>query len=89
MIYLWFSKYLIEILGWIATILVLAAFYLNTRKIVSSTSVMFLGMNFISGLLMAVNSAVHHAYPSMTANIIWMIIAMTIFLNPKNQISHD
>jgi 4-hydroxybenzoate polyprenyltransferase len=83
------ENYIIEIMGWIATILILVAFYMNTRKIIPPNSVLFLGMNFISGLLMAVNSAYHHAYPSMTANTIWLLIAATSFFKNKNEISHD
>jgi hypothetical protein len=69
----------IEVLGWIAMILVLTAFFLNTRKIVAANPALFLGMNFLSGLFMAINTALHHAYPSMVANIIWLLIAASGF----------
>lgn len=73
----------IEILGWIAMILVLFAFYLNTRQIISSNSYLFLVMNTLSGLFMAINSGYHHAYPSMSANLIWLIIASVSLLKIK------
>jgi len=61
---------IIEIMGWVATILVLVAFYLNTRQIISTNSPVFLLMNMASELFMAINSGYHEAYPSMTANLI-------------------
>jgi len=73
----------IELLGWLAMVLVLTAFFLNTRKLVSANSPLFLGMNFLSGLFMAINTAFHHAYPSMVANILWLLIASFSFLKNK------
>jgi uncharacterized protein with PQ loop repeat len=73
-------KITIEILGWIATCLVIMAFYLNTRNIIASDSKVFLFMNFASGLLMSINSGYHQAYPSMIANICWLTIALNIVL---------
>jgi len=59
--------------------LVLLAFYFNTRKVFPPDSILLLSMNIGSGLFMAVNTAYHHAYPSMCANTIWMLIALTGF----------
>ena len=71
------EKLTIEILGWTATVLVILAFYLNTRKMISSSSYRFLLMNIMSGLFMAINSGYHEASPSMVANLIWLLIALT------------
>ncbi|HEX9825034.1 MAG TPA: hypothetical protein VGA80_00415 [Flavobacteriaceae bacterium] len=73
----------IEILEWIAMVLVLFAFYLNTRQIISSSSNLFLAMNILSGLFMAINSGYHNAYPSMAANLIWLTIAAASLLKIK------
>lgn len=73
-------KITIEVLGWTATCVVILAFYLNTRHIIASDSKIFLLMNFISGLLMSINSGYHQAYPSMIANIVWLTIALSIVL---------
>jgi uncharacterized protein with PQ loop repeat len=74
---------IIEILGWIAMVLVLFAFYLNTSQIISSSSNVFLVLNILSGLFMAINSGYHSAYPSMSANLIWLIIAAVSLLKIK------
>lgn len=76
---------IIEILGWVATILVLVAFYLNTRQIISTNSSLFLLMNSTSGLCMAINSGYHQAYPSMAANLIWLLIAAVSFMNIQKE----
>ncbi|ELR72300.1 hypothetical protein C900_01715 [Fulvivirga imtechensis AK7] len=74
---------IIEIIGWVAMVLVLSAFYLNTKNIVSSNSSIFLTMNILAGLFMAINSGYHHAYPSMFANIAWLFIAVIGMVSGK------
>ncbi len=67
----------IDFIGWVATICILIAFYLNTRKIIRSDSLKFLLLNLFSGLFMALNSGYHQAYPSMITSIFWLLIAFT------------
>jgi hypothetical protein len=67
---------IIEILGWVATVTVLTAFFLNTRNKIKSDSYTFLLLNFVSGFFMAINSGYHQAYPSMIANSVWMSIVL-------------
>ena len=72
---------IIETLGWIATVVVLTAFYLNTRNMIKSDSYKFLILNFASGIFMAINSGYHQAYPSMITNIIWLSITLPGLFN--------
>jgi uncharacterized protein with PQ loop repeat len=70
-------KLFIDFIGWIATVCILIAFYLNTRKIIKSDSNKFLLLNLFSGLFMALNSGYYQAYPSMITSIFWLLIAFT------------
>ena len=67
----------IDIIGWVASVCILTAFYLDTRKIIKSDSNKFLLLNLFSGLFMSLNSGYHQAYPSMITSIFWFLIAFT------------
>jgi len=66
----------IEIIGWIGAVLIVGSYFLNINGKVKSSSSMYLFSNLIGGIFFIVNTFVHHAFPSMIVNIIWVIIAM-------------
>ncbi|MBT3985679.1 hypothetical protein HOD38_02765 [archaeon] len=77
----------IEILGWIGAILILAAFFLLTHHDLTSRSRIYQGMNLIGAVLLAINLFFNKAYPSLVINIIWFFIAIYGFYNIyKNKI---
>lgn len=77
---------LIEIAGWIASILIVGSFALNITGKLSAKSRLYVWSNILGGLLFVVNTYYHKAYPSMLVNMIWVIIAF-IMLNKKQKMS--
>jgi len=77
-------KLLIEILGWIASVLIVGAYYFNIKGKISSSSKTYVLANLFGGIFFVINTFYHHAYPSMAVNVIWVLIAITaIFKKEK------
>jgi uncharacterized membrane protein len=71
------ERTIIDILGWIGTILFLIAYALVSAKKVESDSWLYQGMNLIAGLFLIINTIYLRAYPSAGLNIAWVGIAFT------------
>ena len=70
---------LIDILGWLGTILYLVAYALVSLKKVEGDSLVYQGINILAGILMIVNTFYWRAYPSLGLNVAWLGIgAMTL-----------
>ena len=67
---------LIEVLGWIGSIAILAAYGLNSFQKVNSDSALFQVLNLIGGVFLIINSLYHEAYPFTFINSIWVLIAL-------------
>jgi hypothetical protein len=68
-------KKLIDIIGWIGSIEVIAAYALNSNQLMSSDSIAFQLLNLTGGLFLIINTIYHRAYPSAFINVVWVIIA--------------
>lgn len=66
----------IETAGWIGAILVLSAYSLLTSRKLSGESRTYHGMNLLGAILVGINSIENSAYPSVTINIVWVIVAI-------------
>ncbi len=81
---------LIEILGWIGSLLVVIAYTMNLNKKMEADSAAYYAMNIAGSGLLIVNTAFHHAFPSMVVNIIWVLIPIVTIvkyqLNKKRQV---
>jgi phosphatidylserine synthase len=67
---------LIDILGWIGTILYLVAYALVSMKKVEGDSAVYQGMNIAAGALLVINTLYLRAYPSAGLNVAWIGIGM-------------
>ena len=67
---------IIDILGWVGTILFLVAYALVSLKKVDGDSVIYQGMNIVAGALLVINTLYLHAYPSAGLNVAWIGIGM-------------
>jgi hypothetical protein len=74
---------LIEILGWIASILIVGSYALNITGRLSAKSKTYVTANIIGGIFFVINTYYHQAYPSMLVNVIWVIIALLMILKKK------
>jgi hypothetical protein len=76
---------LIEIMGWIASVLIVGSYALNITGKLPSSSKIYVLANIIGGILFVVNTYYHQAYPSMFVNVVWVIIA--IYMISKKRVN--
>lgn len=68
---------LIDVLGWIGSIEVIAAYGLNRYQKIKSDSVLFQVLNLTGGVFLIINTVYYGAYPSTFINVVWVLIALT------------
>ena len=68
---------LADILGWVGSVEILAAFGLNSFQKVKSDSVTFQLLNLSGATFLIINSIVHQAYPFTFINSVWAVISLT------------
>lgn len=74
----------LESIGWLGAALVVAAYGFVSYGLVDGRSKAYQALNILGSLLLAVNTAWHHAWPSAAVNVIWMGIAVgALALGPK------
>jgi hypothetical protein len=71
---------IIEIIGWIGTILIVGSYFFNINGRIKSTSVLYIVSNLIGGVLFSIYTYVHHTWPNMVVNIIWVFIAIAALM---------
>lgn len=74
---------LIEMLGWIASVLIVGSYALNITGKLPASSKIYVLANIIGGILFVVNTYFHKAYPSMFVNVVWVIIAIYMISKKK------
>ncbi|MBL7863263.1 MAG: hypothetical protein JNK10_00205 [Cyclobacteriaceae bacterium] len=67
---------MIDIMGWVGSVLVIAAYGLNSYQKLASDSLAFLALNFTGGVLLIIYSAFHGAFANTFINVVWVIIAV-------------
>ena len=78
----------IEILGWLASLLILGAYYLNMKGKVHAGSPAYIWANVLGGIFFVINTVWHGAYPSAALNVVWVLIALAAYFKKalsKNQ----
>jgi len=78
-----FYTIIIELLGWIASVLIVGAYYLNIRGKLPAQSPGYVWANMVGGLFFVVNTIYHGAYPSALVNVVWVLIALAALLKKK------
>ena len=74
----------LESIGWLGAALVVAAYGFVSYGLVDGRSKGYQALNIAGSLLLAVNTAWHHAWPSAAVNVIWMGIALgAVALGPR------
>lgn len=66
---------LIEAVGWIGATILLIAYGLVSYGSVGGRSIVYQALNALGGLLLALNSGWHRAWPAVLVNVIWTAIA--------------
>lgn len=66
----------INILGWIGSIEVVAAYALNSSQKIRSDSITFQTLNLTGAIFLIINSLYKEAYPFTFINTVWAVIAL-------------
>ena len=69
-------KLIIDILGWIGSVAVIAAYGLNSYQKIRSNSYLFLLLNLIGGIFLIIYSYYYTAFANTFINVVWVIIAV-------------
>lgn len=80
---------IIDIIGWIGSVMVVMAYALNMYKLMASDSLIYYGLNIIGSACLIVNTVYHNAIPSAVVNIIWVFIALVALLRKKPKVINN
>ena len=69
-------KFLVDAVGWIGSIEVIAAYGLNSYQKIRSDSLLFQLLNLTGGFFLIINTIYYSAYPSAFINVVWVTIAL-------------
>lgn len=69
-------KISIEVIGWLATAMMLSAYLLLTAGKIGAHSRTYHWLNVLSGTGFIINSGWNGAYPSAFINVVWMMIGL-------------
>ena len=76
-----------NIAGWLGMILLLAAYFLISAQKVTNRSKLYHSLNLIGAAGIIWNTFVQKAWPAMSLNVIWVIIALlALLLNEQTKI---
>jgi len=67
---------LIDMLGWVGSVEVVAAYGLNSYQKIKSDSLTFQLLNLTGAIFLIINSIYKEAYPFTFINMVWSVIAM-------------
>jgi hypothetical protein len=73
-------EFFIEVLGWTGSVMILAAYGLNSYQRIPSDSWAFLALNSIGGIFLIVYTVHKGAYANTFINIAWVVIAIPALL---------
>ena len=67
---------LIDVIGWVGSVAVIAAYGLNSYQKIKSDSYLFLILNLVGGVFLIIYSYYYTAYANTFINVVWVIIAV-------------
>jgi hypothetical protein len=71
----------IDVIGWIGSVQVIAAYGLNSYQRIKSSSLTFILLNFIGGICLIAYSYYYAAYANTFINVVWVMIAVPALFN--------
>lgn len=74
---------LIDVLGWLGAVALLAAYALVSAKKLEGNSGRYQVLNLLGGGFLIVNSFYYGAYPSVGVNVVWIAIALLTLLGGR------
>ncbi len=78
-------KISIDIIGWVSSVLIVAAYLLISSNKVNSNSLLYQYLNLFGSIGLIANTYYYNALPSTSVNVIWVLIAVWSLLKYKKQ----
>lgn len=69
-------KVVIDLTGWAGSMLLIVAYFRNSRGTLKAESFQYQMFNVVGSLLLIVNTVHYGAYPSSAVNVIWAVIGL-------------
>ncbi|MBO0320896.1 hypothetical protein J0X14_01195 [Muricauda sp. CAU 1633] len=67
---------IIDLLGWAGSIMLVSAYWLNSKNRISAQTLLYQLLNILGSLLLMTNTIYYGAYPSSSVNIVWLLIGL-------------
>jgi hypothetical protein len=78
--------YLIEAVGWIGAIMILAAYGLLSSGRLGGRSTTYQLLNLVGSVGIVINSGWNHAIPSAVLNVVWMGIGVVALVRNRQAV---
>jgi hypothetical protein len=65
-----------EVCGWLGGIVLICAYALVSFGRIQASGILFQFLNLAGSLMLAINSAWHHAWPSAVVNLVWLAVGV-------------
>ena len=78
-----------EVIGWTGAVALLVAYALLGWGRVTATSASYVGLNLSGSAGLALNGAVHTAWPSTALNLLWLTIGVLALVRSRRRFQKD
>lgn len=72
------TRIIVEVIGWLGAIALLAGYYLIQTQTAKHDDLLYILLNIIGAIFLTINTLYHRAYPSVVTNLIWAMIGSFI-----------
>lgn len=76
---------LIDLMGWVGSVLLIAAYWMVSKKRIDPESKRYHGLNICGSIFLIINSGHYGAFPSTAVNVIWVFIGLFYILKIRNK----
>ncbi len=70
------GEIILEVIGWVGSVIVIVAYGLNSYQKLRSDSMVFYLLNLTGGILLIIYSFYKDAFANTFINVVWVIIAV-------------
>lgn len=74
------NQLIIDIVGWIGSILLILAYLLISQNRVTSRDYSYQALNVVGSIFLVINTIYYGAFPSTAVNIVWVMIGTTFII---------
>jgi|GEM_PF-473853 hypothetical protein len=71
---------IVDLVGWVGSALVVAAYILVSNNRLSPRGVPYQALNVGGGICLMANAFIHHALPSALVNLVWLAVGLYVLL---------